>query len=38
MVQEGESVIMNWIFQSFTGGTESGNNLGIVDCYRRDSV
>ena len=38
MLQEGQSVLMNRIFQSVAGGKEGGNNLDIVECNRRDSL
>ena len=36
MLQEGQCVIINLILQSVTRGTESGNYLDILECYRRD--
>ena len=38
MLQERESVVKIRKFQSVTRGIENGNNLDIVECYRRDSV
>jgi hypothetical protein len=38
VLQKGQSVIINWIFQSVTKGKECVIKLDIAGCYKRDRV